>query len=52
MANETSKKLEVIKYSFAGEEISIATIPFYSEDIEEKIQKKQVRMCIYKQHFL
>ena len=40
MANDSSKKLEIIKYSFTGEEIPIITIPFYSDNIEEKIQKE------------
>jgi len=39
MANKSSKKLEIIKYSFLGEEIPVTTIPFYS-NIEENIQKK------------
>jgi len=39
MANNSTEKFEIIKYSFIGEEIPVTTIPFYT-DIGKNIQKK------------
>ena len=47
IANASNKKLEVIKYDYAGNEISVANIPFYT-DVEDKI-KKQTGEDVYVQ---